>query len=75
MNIKLLLLGCLVITMHHKEDSMGKVKTYIAIRNTIDYDYIKFMFSDCGVECNNEEALLLYIMNNEQLCYGKTREC
>ena len=31
MNIKLLLLGCLVITMHYKEDSMGKVKTYIAI--------------------------------------------
>ena len=53
-NFKLFLLGCLVASsrMDHKEDPMGKVKTYIALQNKdYDYYYIKFTFSGCGVEC------------------------
>ena len=41
--------------MDDKEDPMGKVKTIYCI--AIDYDYIKFTFSGCGVEW-------LYIMNS-----------
>ena len=43
--------------MDYKEDPMGKVKTIYCI--AIDYDYIKFTFSSCGVEWvyDSEEAL------------------
>ena len=71
-NFKLFLLGCLVASsrMDHKEDPMGKVKTYIALQNKdYDYYYIKFTFSGCGVY-DSEEALY-----HEQFYYKKTREC
>ena len=64
-NFKLFLLGCLVASsrMDHKEDPMGKVKTYIALQNKdYDYYYIKFTFSGCGVECMTVKKLC--IMNS-----------